>query len=360
MKILFYIGGLGKGGAERVITNLANYFAQSDNDVTIMTDFNREAKYPLDKRVKIYALDKDDKIKLFKLSNNILRLKNICKYVKEYNPNVIVSFLINPSYRMLILKNRLHVPIIVSVRNDPNQEYNSLIKKKLAYIMYSKADGIVFQTKEAQNWFPKNIIDNSTVIANPINDTFICEPYIGKRKNVIVTVGRLSKQKNHKLLIDTFDDISKKYQDYILKIYGDGELMDELKQQIKCLGLDKKVFLMGVTDNVKNEIYKAKMFVLTSNYEGMPNVLMEAMALGIPCISTDCEIGGPRFLIKNNVNGLLVRVNDKKELFDAIETLIKDEKVANKLGNNAHKICETLSPKIINNKWEKYIKLISN
>ena len=128
MKILFYIGGLGKGGAERVISNLPNYLIK-ENEITIMTDFNRKSKYALNEKINIVALDKDDTIQKLKIINNFKRLKKISRVIESIKPDVIISFLPLPSYRVLLLKRKIKTPIIVSVRNDPNAEYNNFIKK---------------------------------------------------------------------------------------------------------------------------------------------------------------------------------------------------------------------------------------
>ncbi len=358
MKILFYIGSLGKGGAERVISNLANYLV-NDNEVIIMTDLKRNSKYKLNENVTIFSLDKDDnvlKFKIFKIFNNIKRLKNMNKTLNKIKPDAIISFLPNPSYRILLLKRIIKVPVIISVRNDPNAEYNNFIKKFLVKVLYSRANGFVFQTEEARNWFSKKIQDKSAIIPNPINPDFICEPYKGEREKTIINIGRLAQQKNQKLLIDAFYEIQKKYPDYILKIYGEGKLREKLEEQINELKLENKVFLMGIKDNIKEEIYKAGMFVLSSDFEGMPNTLMEAMALGLPCISTDCPCGGPKFLIKDKENGLLTEVGNKEELIDAIKYIINNQNEAKKMGNNANKICKILNPNLINDKWKKYIE----
>ena len=202
-------------------------------------------------------------------------------------------------------------------------------------ILYPLADGFVFQTKEAQEYFDKKIQKKSVIIPNPINEEFICEPYNGEREKKIVTVGRLEEQKNHKMLIKAFSKLPEGLSEYKLIIYGEGSLRPELEKQIKELNLLGRVFLPGQVDDVKNRIYKAGLFVLSSNYEGMPNALMEAMALGVPCASTDCPCGGPRFLIKNEYNGLLYNVNNELELKLAINKIIGDEELSKKISKNA-------------------------
>ena len=227
-------------------------------------------------------------------------------------------------------------------------------------ILFKKASGFIFQTEDAKKFFSKKIQDRSVVIPNPINEDFIVKPFDGRRVKEIVTVGRLVEQKNHKLLIDSFSEVSRKHSDYILKIYGEGILREKLEKQIKDLNLSNKVLLMGESSNIKECIYKSSLFVLSSDYEGMPNALMEAMALGLPCISTDCPIGGPRYLIKNKENGVLVKVSNKEELTKAMNNLIENEDLSCKLGNKANKICEELNPQKINQTWRDYILKVLN
>ena len=129
-----------------------------------------------------------------------------------------------------------------------------------------------------------------------------------------------------------------------------------MEKLISQLNMKNRIFLPGKTDNIKEEIYDTSLFVLSSDYEGMPNALMEAMALGLPVISTDCPCGGPKFLIENKKNGILVPVNDEKKLKEEIENVLKDKELARELSSNANKICIELNPIEINKKWEKYIK----
>jgi len=159
-------------------------------------------------------------------------------------------------------------------------------------------------------------------------------------------------------LIDAFAKIAKIHPDYKLNIYGEGDLRDSLEKNIKSLNLEKKVFLKGTVNNLKDKIYTVSLFILSSNYEGMPNSLMEAMSLGLPVISTDCPCGGPKFLIENNINGVLVPVGDKKKLEKAMNRLLSNPNIANELGKNANNICSFLEPNKIYKKWEEYIEKI--
>lgn len=354
MKILFVLGSMTKGGAERVVANLSNNFC-SKNEVSIIVTPPDKPMYELNPKINYYCLDeKSPKEKL--ITRNFRRISKLHKLLKAIKPDIILSFLPEPTYRLMIANFFMKYKTIISVRNDPNIEYNNFIKKMLVKLLYSRADGFVFQTVDAQKWFNTKIQRNSVIIPNPINPNFVTNPYTGTREKSIVTVGRLVEQKNHQFLIESFSIIHKKHPEYILKIYGDGPLKKELQTLITKLNLSKCIFLMGEVDDVKKEIYKAGMFVLTSNYEGMPNALMEAMAMGIPCISSNCPIGGPKFLINDGKNGYLYELNQKEELINKIEIVITND--MSKIITESCKISETLNPQKINDQWMSYIEKI--
>ena len=361
MKVMLVVDSLYKGGAERVISNLSNYIVE-ENDTAIMTINGSYSEYILNSKIKRYSIISSNKVPvIFKPIKLLKKLLKIVKYKKEYRPDIVISFLPKSCFYVLFSNLFFKTKTIISVRNDPKREYNSIKKRLLMKLLYPTADGIVFQTEDAKKYFSKKIQNKSTIIPNPINPEFIGERFTGMRAKIIVNVGRLSEQKNQKLLIDAFATISKNYKDYKLFIYGEGELRNGLEDRVKEYNLENRVFLPGNVDNIKEHIVDSSMFVLSSLYEGMPNTLMEAMALGVPCISTDCPSGGPRFLIKDNVNGILVPNNNKDELVMAIKRIIDDKRFANKISNEAHKICDKLHPNKINKMWLDYIKsIVSN
>lgn len=358
MKIMINITGLRKGGAERVISVLANKLINK-YDIDILLQSSKDMAYNIDKKIKIHTLEEEPKKSV--IIRNWQRLKNTKKVIEREKPDIILTFLPIPSYRVLFLKKKINnIPIIVADRNDPKQEYKSLFDNILMKWLYKRADGFVFQTKEQQEFFPRSIRDRSTIIYNPIKDEFTNDnngKNINKEK-IIISVGRLTSQKNQKILIEAFAKIVRKYPEYKLKIFGKGELEKELKKQINELELQQKVELCGVSDNIKRELQKSEIFVLTSNYEGMPNVLMEAMAVGLPVISTDCPCGGPRELINNRMNGILTQVNNVNDIEKNIELLISDKKLAITLGKEAEKIKEKLNADKIVKQWEEYINFI--
>lgn len=362
MRIMFVINTMAKGGAERVVANLTSFLVKK-NDVSIVTVYNTNIDYQLDNNINVYTLDKD-KIDIYnkksssflkKIRNLINRVRRLNKIKKEYKPDVVIAFMPLSSYIALLSKKIVKTKTIISIRNDPKIEYSSKFDYILMKLLYNKADGTVFQTEEAKQYFNASIQEKSIIIPNPINEDFIRKSFDGERNKEIVSVGRLEEQKQQKMLITAFNMIKDNYTEYKLRIFGEGQLRKELEDYIEQLNLNGRVLLPGKSDNIKDDIYKSEMFVLSSSYEGMPNSLMEAMALGLPVISTDCPCGGPRFLIKDNINGILVENGNIEQMANAMKYLLDNKEVASEYGKKATEIAITLNPKVINKNWEDYI-----
>jgi glycosyltransferase involved in cell wall biosynthesis len=223
----------------------------------------------------------------------------------------------------------------------------------------SKADGYVFQTEEARSFYKGKYDKKSVIISNPLKIESLPKPYLEERKRNIVTVGRLHPQKNQMLLIQAFEEIKDKYPDYNLIIYGEGVLRKELQEYINDNKLDSRIIMPGNVLNLLSLIKDSGIFILSSDFEGMPNALIEAMALGLPCISTDCPCGGPKSLIENGENGLLFEVGNKNQLINAIEYMINNPDKAKQMSEKAVNIRNTLNANHICEKWYNYIMSIN-
>ena len=245
---------------------------------------------------------------------------------------------------------KINAKIIMAERSYPDRYSKTFTN--LRNRCYNKADYCVFQTKEQMAFFPQTIQRKSVVIYNPIKDE-LPEVYHDVRKKVIVTYCRLQKQKNIPLLIKAFSKVANKYNEYRLEIYGYGELQDELQSLIDDLNLTGKVSLLPFDPDIHNKIVGYSMFVMTSDYEGMPNSLIEAMAIGLPVISTDCDGGGAKAVIENGVNGILVPKGDVNAVAAAMEELIEHPEKAEFLSKNAVKIREQLAVEKIAAEWLK-------
>ena len=365
MRIFFNVMDLSKGGAERVVNILTNEFIKK-HDVKILTNIKNSQEYIFDEKIEIECLEKKKSSKIIRKLRRFSFIKIIKTYniVRKYNPNIIICFLPEPSIRMMLvhkLFKKINAPIIISERNDPNSEYQNRFFYFAMKSLFKDANGFVFQTKDAKLFFDDIISCSSTIINNPLNDNVekkeINRAIITKE---IVSVGRLEKQKNFELLLRAYSIFVKNNPDYKLIIYGDGREKDNLLKSIREKNLDDKVYLAGQVDNIQDKIANAALFVLSSNYEGMPNALIEAMALGIPCVSTDCPCGGPKELIEPNESGLLVPTNNEIELCNAMEKVVRDEVLARKISENAIKIREKCSKNQIIEKWYAFIRKVMN
>jgi glycosyltransferase involved in cell wall biosynthesis len=358
MKILFlaYFGegenGNHFGGAEKVLTNLANWMLNNTQHEVIFSSIGVDVlPYPLDKNMTYKHYDADLSTRL---KTQLSLISNVRKTLYDFNPDVIISFSIHPMFHLAMMPNARNIPMFYSLRNDPKLE-NGRITRLMRYFVMLRARGIVFQTKGAQAYFPNKIRNKSVVIHNPVSKELSKYPLNDKYDNRIVFVGRLNKQKNIELLIKAFSKIVKKYDELILEIYGEGCLRESLQVMINEYGLSDKAKLMGAYNDVIDRIYGARMFVLPSLYEGMPNALMEAMALGIPVVASNCPCGGVAELIDDGVNGFLFENGNEEEL---INTMIKclDTISINDISKKEREICESHSDDKIFKRWITFVE----
>lgn len=355
-KIMFYINAIHDGGAERVMVNLAKYFSDNDYDTILVTSFRDKWEYPLASKVRRISLE-DTEIQQSRIKRNVSRINKLRTLCKVEKPDILVSFMEEPNFRAILATIGLPVKTLVSVRNDPNKEYAGKIGLIVGKILLPMADGCVFQTAEAQQWFPKKLQNKSKIIYNAVKEDFFkVERHVVK--NTVVTCGRLEEQKNHRLLINAFELVLRKHPDTKLFIYGEGKLKGDLTELIINKGIENNVYLCGNSNNVPKILSEAEIFVLPSDYEGMPNALMEALASGVPCISTDCPCGGPKSLITDKINGRLISVNNEKQLVNTLNELLENKGIAEELGIEAHERAFNFTPSKINETWHKYMESI--
>lgn len=336
MNICFQILSLNaSGGAEKVLAGLASELARRGNEVSVIC-LAREGKksfYPLYDTVKVYYLDRWDEepglAKVSKKIRNLWRIRLLYKMLRKIKPDISVSFLTDMTIYAAWAAKFAKIPHVSCERNSPWDKPEKADKRIRRDRAFAASKGCIVQTEAIKEYFEEKIQKKTIVIPNyvmltsdPINPDI-------QRDNRIVSIGRITAQKNQALLVKAFCTFHKKHPEYVLEIYGKafGE-HNELKTLIKNLNLEESVFIKEPLSDVHAKIKSAKMFVLTSNFEGYPNALAEAVALGIPSISTDCRSKGPEQILQNGKRGILVPLNDCDSLITAMELLANDEELA--------------------------------
>ena len=350
--LMFYINSIRHGGAERVMLQLSERFAAAGWRCVLVTSFTAEDEFPVPPGVERVSLE-GEQLRQNAVRRNLSRIRALRKLLCAYKPAALISFMAEPNFRAVLAARGLPVKTVISVRNDPDREYAGRVFGFVGKHILPLADGCVFQTHEAQRWFPEALREKSTVIMNQVSPAFFDGAPADERRD-IVAVGRLNRQKNHALLIRAFAALGE--TEDRLVIYGEGPLRGELETLVSALGLEGRVLLPGVSEDVARDIRAARLFVLSSDYEGMPNALLEAMALGLPCIATDCPCGGPAEVIENGVSGLLVPVGDENALTAAMQTLLENEEMRAALGQKARQTAERFRPEAVFRQWEDYVQ----
>jgi len=352
MKILFVISSLGNGGAERVLSILANKFSEK-NEVYILTFDNKKPFYLINDNINLIQLDilKRSRSYLDAIKNNIRRITVLRKNIYEIQPNVVISYLTQTNIISTLSNIYNRKPLIITEHSIYKSENNNIFWKLLRIMTYPFANNLVLLTKEdSDNYF---FIKNKTVIPNPI-ELPKEDIDLNNKENIILAVGRLHPVKQFDKLIEMY---SKMDTDYKLYIIGDGNEIEKLKFLINKLSLNNKVFLKGRVSNINDFYKKAKIFVLTSKYESFSNVIIEAMSFGCAVISFDCDYG-PRTIITNNKDGFLVK--NEQEFLKKINLLINNEQKRLKIAKNAIDKSKKFSTEKIITQWWRLINNVAN
>lgn len=390
-KIMMVMPVLKGGGAERVSSMLLNSFKIKGFEVEYLltnSDEDEIINRDLDKDISVTVLRKsfvNERI-FVRFFYKLLRIFSslICKmfeslkitvpvsfsylsFISEYRreikalrnklktePETTVIAFLQPTIPIVVLAARgLPNRIIISERGDPKRIVKSRYGYKFIEKYYNRADAVVFQTEDAKNTYPPDISKKGYVIFNPINEN-LPEPYFGERNKNITTFCRISWEKNLFMMLDAFVQVLKQFPEYRLRIIGNAVNNNEminLKNYVNKLSLSKHVDFIPFNANVHASIIKDAMYVNSSDHEGMSNAMLEAMAIGMPVVCTDCPIGGARAVIKHCENGMLTKVGDSKDFAENIISVLSDEELSNKLSFNASKIRNDLSLEKITEQW---------
>lgn len=341
--LLFVVSQLSTGGAERVVATLASYFASIGHPVFLVVFRKVENTYPIDNNVKIYHL-KEKENKILKLLERIIYIR---KFIKEHNIDDYITF---ENFYGITCSFGNRVNYITSMRNDPRNDRVSILERMARYLNFRYAKYVVFQTEEIKKYFGESIQKHGIVIQNPIKSDL--PEYHGSRKKEVVAVCRLEPQKNIPMMLNAFLTFSGEHKLYQLKIYGDGSLKSNIEKLICSMGLQDKVQLMGFQSNIAEQIKMAAIYVCSSDYEGLSNSMLEAMAIGIPVVTTDSSGGGAREVIENGVNGFLVPVNDYVSMASCMGLIADHEDIAQKISMKAVEIRTRLSEEEVCRQWD--------
>ena len=315
MKIIFNVSAMQSGGAERVVSLLSAELAKRGHDVTIlMVSTNQnDSFYKVDSNVSLVPLLNKETIS----SRFFERVKLIRQYCLSVSPDVVIAFLPHVCIYTFYALKKTGIPIILSERNDPNQ-YSPLYKMLLKSA-FAKSDGCVFQTHDCLKWYRRRGQKASDrIIFNPVNLPFVPPAYLGaERKKSVLFVGRLDKQKNYDLGLRAFACFRKAHSDFSFDVYGDGPEKKNFFDLAHKLGLMDCLRYHGSAPDWQEREYNAALFISPSLFEGMPNSLLEAAALNIPCVATDCPIGGSKELSRLFDNIYLVNNKCSERLFCA-------------------------------------------
>ncbi len=349
MNITLVIGTMQAGGAEKVLSLLANHWVKKKFNITLLTFDHSTAKsyYRLNRSINLINLD------LMGNTKSPIAMYKLRKALIKSQPDVVLSFLADTNVRVLFAATGLPFPIIVCDRSNPQRENISPLTKGLRNLFYPFADKVIVQTQEAKALYANHLQDAINVIPNPV------ENYSKYRKKSetkkIVTAGRLHVSKAYDVLIPAFAKVTAKHPDWQLLIWGKGPEFDALQKISNDHGMQEAIVFKGLSPKPGEWMKTGDIFVLSSRWEGFPNVLAEAMLAGMPVISTDCACG-PKEMITDGKNGLLTRCEDEQSLADAMIHLIEDKGLQRKIATATQPSMKKYEQRNVLDKWTALVE----
>lgn len=367
LKLTFVISSLSSGGAEHVMSIMANYWAKKNWNITIITlDSPKSDFYELHPNIKRIALGlmSDSSNSLIAIKNNVSRLIRLRREIKSSKPDIVISFMDRMNIMTLLATRGLGLKVAISERTDPAYHDCGRIWSLLRNLTYPWADAIVVQSNKVRQWIEGIVKNGATfVIPNPIcnvngkiniDQSYITTLRNTESKRTIVAMGRLSAEKGFDLLLNAFAKTTQSHPNWCLIVLGDGKDRDTLKRLGSELGVAERVSLPGRVKEPMQFLLRADMFVLSSRYEGFPNALLEAMACGLPVVSFDCP-SGPREIIRNGIDGLLVAPEDVNAMSMVMGRLMSDETERKRLALRAVEVTERFGLEKVMKMWEELL-----
>lgn len=339
LRICFAIYHRCGGGAERALTELAGTLADMGHTVMVIQKVGSEQDYPINGKVMVAVLEQ-----MAFQKSRLKRFQTFYRKVRELDPDVLVPYLPWAELLCFCAAKLGRIGLIFTVRCNPAVYPERLAERLLRNVMCFFSNGLYVQNMAQCEYFPAFMRKNMFVLPNIVRKEFFEAVRVrGKEITNFVNAGRLVPQKNQQMLIRAFAGVVRRFpgKHLCLRIYGDGPLRDELVGMIGQLGMQEHIFMEGFSMDLPAEYVKADAFVLSSDFEGQPNVLMEAMAAGLPCVSTDCPTG-PAELIDSEINGVLIPCGDEEQLRLALERFVADPSFADRMGRAARKRMEEI------------------
>lgn len=348
MKLTFVTSTLHAGGSERVMSLLANTFAQKGYEVEIVCINKHLVFYPIDEKVKVWFAE--DEVKSPSILKKVFWLRN---HIKNDRPDVVIAFMLEVYCVTLASLIGVSVPVISSERIDPH--FFGRAKGLLRWLLLRRTTHLVVQTVRIKDFYSAKLQSRTTIIPNPVTDkVFSLTPTLKQKR--IIAVGRLAYQKNYPMMFRAFAKVHHDFPDWQLVVYGNGPQKEEIRGVIERLGMEGHIILAGKSDHVVEEMNKSSLFVMSSDYEGMSNALLEAVCVGLPVISTD--VSGARDLITEGVNGYIVPVGNERALTLALSSMLSSPEKMDEMGRQSKALAPRFREEQIVGQWEELIKKV--
>lgn len=352
MNICLVISALPAGGAERIVTSLANYWVEEGNTVTLITFDSGQPYYRLDSRVHLRQLDIPTRGRPLHraVTSSLKRVSGLRKAIQECDPDLVISFLVKTNILTVLATRGLNVPVVVSERNNPDRQVLRPMWEFFRKRTYDRATKIVTPSQGVLDWFPYNIRQKGLVIPNPVDLPADIKPRVPGPPGLIA-VGRLDEQKGFDLLLEAYSRIEADFPQWSLIIRGEGRLRPKLEALRDELGIQKRVSFPGITAEPGTWVDEGEVFVLSSRYESFGNVLTEAMVAGLPIVSFDCPFG-PGDIITRDVDGILLPPEDVDALTSALAEIMRNSDLRQRLSSAAQDNVRRFDRQKVMQRWD--------
>lgn len=344
-----------------MVSQIANYWVEKNYEIAVVTIAGVDRDYyKLHPRVVRIGLGLDSVSNGYvaKFANTITRIRNLRATIRNLKPATIISFIDTTNALVIAAALGLGIPIVVSERIDPRRYKLPLLWEIARRVLYPMAHALVMQSESAARW-GRRLTSATKVFVIPNFVRELPYPSCAARERLVLAVGRLQWQKGFDLLIRAFAASGLAKSEYRMVILGDGPERESLASLATSLGIQDFVCMPGLSATPEELMSRTSIFVLSSRFEGFPNVLLEAMAMGCPVIATDCD-SGPRDIVRHLLDGILIEPDDVDALATAMKVLGEDSQLCESLAKNALEVRSRFSSDKIMSQWTKLVELVEH